>query len=338
MILKIALIGCGYWGTHLLRNFNNSENWDLVYACDLDENRLKKVKANYPKLDLTNNPEDIFKSPDIDVVAIATPVFSHYELSKKTLESGKHAWVEKPLTASSIEASELVKIAKEKDLILNVDHTYIYTPAVQKVKEIIESGEIGDVLYFDSVRINLGLFQHDVNVIWDLAPHDLSILEYCIGKRPISVNATGKPVVKYSEKEIANLAYLTLNYNENFIAHIHSNWLSPVKIRQIIIGGSKKMLVFDDMQNTEKIKIYDSGVMIKDQDQIHESLVQYRIGDMSSPAISNKEALKDEVDHFYNCILNKEKTKTNGDMGARIVDILEASDKSLSENGKLIHL
>jgi predicted dehydrogenase len=336
--MNIAVIGCGYWGSHILRNFNNSDSWNLVLACDLDKKQLDKAKHLYPQIATTTNPDDVFNNSEIDVVAIATPVFSHYELAKKSLIAGKHTWVEKPLTSTSKQAEELINIAKENGLILNVDHTYIYTSAVQKIKELISNGVLGDILYFDSVRINLGLFQHDVNVIWDLAPHDIAILEYCVGKKPISVNATGSCVLKYSNKNIENIAYLTINYHDGSIAHIHSNWLSPVKIRKIIFGGSEKMLVFDDMENAEKIKIYDTGVKIENKEDIYESLIQYRIGDMISPSISNKEALKEEVEHFYNSILNKSNTITDGEMGLRVVKILEAANLSLAENGKTISI
>lgn len=336
--MNIAVIGCGYWGSHILRNFNNSDSWNLVLACDLDEKQLNKAKYLYPQIATTTNPDEVFNNKEIDVVAIATPVFSHFELAKKSLLAGKHTWVEKPLTSTSEQAEELINLAKENGLILNVDHTYIYTSAVQKIKELISNGVLGDILYFDSVRINLGLFQHDVNVIWDLAPHDIAILEYCVGKKPISVNATGSCVLKYSNKNIENIAYLTINYEDGSIAHIHSNWLSPIKIRKIIFGGSEKMLVFDDMENAEKIKIYDTGVKIENKEDIYESLIQYRIGDMISPAISNKEALKEEVEHFYNSIINKSNTITDGDMGLRVVKILEAANLSLAENGKTISI
>lgn len=336
--MNIAVIGCGYWGSHILRNFNNSDSWNLVAACDTDENQLKKVSNLYPNIKTTTNPKELFENNEIDAISIATPVFSHFELAKDSLLSGKHTWVEKPLTSTSEQAKELVNIAKEKKLILNVDHTFIYTSSVQKIKEIVDRGDLGNILYFDSVRINLGLFQHDVNVIWDLAPHDISIIEFCTGKKAVSVNATGSAVMKYSDKDIENIAYLTINFEDGSIAHIHVNWLSPVKIRKIIFGGSERMLVFDDMENAEKIKIYDTGVKIDKKEEIYESLIQYRIGDMLSPAISNKEALKEEVEHFYNCIKENKNTITDGEMGLRVVRILEAANESLRNNGSLVLL
>ncbi len=336
--MNIAVIGCGYWGNHILRNFNNSELWNLVVACDIDENQLNKVKKNYPNIKTTSNPDDIFNDKSIDAVSIATPVFSHYDLAKKSLLSGKHTWVEKPLTSNSYQAKELVELANKNKLILNVDHTFIYTPSIKKIKDIIEKGTLGNILYFDSVRINLGLFQHDVNVIWDLAPHDLSIIEYCLNKKAISVNATGSAVMKYTNKDIENIAYLTINFDDGSLAHIHVNWLSPVKIRKIIFGGSEKMLVFDDMENAEKIKIYDTGVKIEKKEDIYESLIQYRIGDMVSPAISNNEALIEEVEHFYKSIKENKKTITSGEMGYRVVRILEAANESMRNNGQLVEL
>lgn len=336
--LKVGVIGCGYWGNHILRNFNSSESWELVSACDLDENQLKKQSSKYPNAEFTKDSNKLFENSNIDAIAIATPVSTHFDLAKKSLQSGKHTWVEKPLCSNYSQAEELLNIAKSNNLLLNVDHTYIYTPAVQKLKEIIDSGELGDPIYFDSVRINLGLFQHDVNVIWDLAPHDISILDFCLNKKPKSLIASGTSVIKYSEKNLENIAYLNLNYDDDMIAHIHVNWLSPVKIRRIIIGGTKKMLLFDDMLNSEKIKIYDSGVNIQSKEDIYESLIQYRIGDMYSPKINNKEALKEEVEHFYFSIINKTKTQTNGTLGAGVVKILEAADQSLANNSSLITL
>ena len=337
-MLKIGVIGCGYWGTHVLRNFNNSGSWELSWMCDKNSVQLTNQKNRYPETKSTEIYQDSLDDENINAVAIATPVDSHFQIAKDALLSGKHVWVEKPLTSTLAEAEELARIAKDKNLLLNVDHTFIYTPAVQKIKSIIESGELGDVLYFDSVRINLGLFQHDINVIWDLAPHDLSILSYCTNKKAVSVNATGSCVVEYSGKKIENLAYVTINFEDGSIAHFHVNWLSPVKIRKIIIGGSKKMLVFDDMENSEKIKLYDTGVSVTNKEDIYESLVQYRLGDMSSPALSNKEALAWEVEHFAESIISGNPTLTDDNMGVEVVKILEAANKSLRENGKLIEL
>lgn len=336
--MNIAIIGCGYWGNHLLRNFNQSENWNLVAACDLDEKQLVKVNSQYPNIFTTTNFDHIIQLENLDAIAISTPVFSHFEIAKKALENGLHTWIEKPITSSIEEANELIQIAQKQKLIINVDHTYIYTPAVRKIKELIEKGELGEVLYYDSVRINLGLFQHDVNVIWDLAPHDISILNFLINKKPIAVSASGSPVIKYNDKELESIAYLTIYYSDHTIAHLHVNWLSPVKIRQIIIGGSNKMLVFDDMAMSEKIKVYDSGVKLSNREDIYETLVQYRTGDMYSPALSNKEALKEEVEHFYNCIKNGQSTDTDGESGLDVVKIINAANKSIKAGGIKINL
>lgn len=335
--MKVAVIGCGYWGRHLVRNFNNSNDWDLKYICDTKKSQLDKFSEMYPEVKAVSDFKVIIADKEIDAIVIATPVFTHYDLAKPALEAGKHVWLEKPLTASVKEAEELNKIAESKGLILHVDHTFIYTPAVRKIKEVIESGEIGDIMYFDSVRVNLGLFQHDINVLWDLAPHDISILEYCIGKKPISVMATGSAPLKYGDKEIESIAYLTVTFEDNSIAHFHANWLSPVKIRQIMIGGSKKMLVFNDMEQMEKIRIYDTGVEIEEGEDIYDTLIQYRTGDMYSPVLKNFEALEMECKHFYQCIKDNKQTDTNGRSGLYVVQILEAANKSL-KSGKEVKL
>lgn len=336
--MKIAIIGCGYWGTHLLRNFNQSEFWDLVGACDLDENQIKKVKNNYPNLYTTNSIDDILNIQGLDAIVISTPVFSHFEIAEKSLKKGINTWIEKPMTSNSEDAQKLIDLSIENNCIINIDHTYIYTPAVRKIKELITNGELGEILYYDSIRINLGLFQHDVNVIWDLAPHDISILNYLIDKKPTAVSATGSSVIKYNEKNLESIAYITIYYEDNTLAHLNVNWLSPLKIRQIIIGGSNKMLVFDDMAVSEKIKVYDTGVKLTNREDIYETLVQYRIGDMYSPALPNKEALKEEVDHFYNCIKNKKNTDTDAHSGLLVVQIIEAANKSLINGGAKIEL
>ena len=336
--MKIAVIGCGYWGTHLLRNFFQSKDWELAYACDTDQKHLDKVKTMYPNAKTTTDYAEVMKDSSIDAVAIATPVNTHYEIALAALEAGKHAWVEKPLTDSSATARKLIEAAEKNNVQLHVDHTYIYTPAVQKIKDLIDNGELGDFRYFDSIRVNLGLFQHDINVVWDLAPHDFSILHYCIGKKPIAVNATGKALEKYGTKEIESIAYITVHFEDNTMAHFNVNWMSPVKIRQIIIGGSKKMLVFNDMSTDEKLKIYDTGVSIQNREEIYDTLIQYRTGDMHSPRVENKEALKTEVDHFYECIKAGKATITDGTSGLYVVQLLEAAEISIKNNGKLVEL
>lgn len=337
-MLNVAVIGCGYWGNHIVRNFHQSQNWNLSIICDNDIQQLNKQIGFYPNVKAVKDPSEIFSDSSIDAVAIATPVREHFKLAKAAIESGKHTWVEKPITSTSVEGQILVDLAKRRNKILHVDHTFIYTPAVQKIKNLINSGELGDMLYFDSTRINLGLFQHDVNVIWDLAPHDISILQYIHGKKPASVSATGKSFFKYSNMDIASVAFLTIEFEDGSIAHLNVNWLSPVKIRQIIIGGTKKMLLFDDMETVSKIKVFDSGVEIKTREDIYDTLIQYRTGDMFSPAIKNFEALAMECTHFYDCIVNNKETDTNGDSGLYVVKILEAANLSLEKGGCPIKL
>lgn len=331
--LAVGIIGCGYWGNHLVRNFYQSEYWNILAIADKDQNQLDKIKKQFPNLNSTTNVGELFANPDIQAIAIATPVASHYELAKAALLADKHVWLEKPLTLNTAQADELLLLAKKRNLIINVDHTFIYTPAIQKIKEIIDSGELGDLIYFDSMRVNLGLFQHDVNVLWDLAPHDISILNYITNKKPYSVNATGKSLYKFGELQLEDIAYLTINFTDGTIAHINVNWLSPVKIRTIIIAGTKRMLVFDDMLQSEKIKIYDKSVELKNRDDIYNMLVQYRSGDMHSPALSTKEALKEEVELFHLAIINSKPTITDGASGRDVVRILEAANESLKLNG-----
>lgn len=327
--MKTAVVGCGYWGRHLIRNFYNSRLWDLKYICDFKKENLDKYTEMYHEVIPTESLDTILEDKEIDAVVIATPVLDHYESAKKSLLAGKHVWLEKPLTTNSRQAEDLCKTAEAAGLILHVDHTFIYTPAVEKIKELVSKGELGNMLYFDSVRINLGLFRHDVNVLWDLAPHDVSILEYTLDKKPVSVTAVGASPYKYSENDLESIAYMTVKFDDDTIAHFHSNWLSPVKIRQIIIGGDKKMLVFNDMESSEKIKIYDSGVEIETDDDIYNALVSYRTGDSYSPTLDNYEALAFECEHFHECIKAGKDTRTPGRSGLYVVKILEAANESL---------
>ena len=335
--IKIGIIGCGYWGPNLIRNFNENHNTDMSHACDLNIERLERIRLRYPHVHITTDYKELLRDKNIDAVAIATPVFTHYKLVKEALEAGKHVFVEKPLTANVREAERLVDIAAKKRLTLLVDHTYIYTNAIRKVKEFISSGELGEIYYFDSVRVNLGLFQKDINVIWDLAPHDLSVMDYIIGERPISVVATGS---SHMPGGIEDIAYVTVKFKSNLIAHFHVNWMSPVKIRKIIIGGNKKMVVFDDLDPSEKIKIYDKGVELSkpDRKSVYQSLIQYRIGDMYAPNVDSKEALSIEVEHFADCIKNKKRPVTDGESGLRVVRILAAADKSIKKGGIKVYI
>ena len=333
--MKIGIIGLGYWGPNLVRNLLAQKSIRKIVACDLKEDRLEILKHKFPEVELTKDYSNLLDS-NIDAVAIATPVETHYELAKKMLQAGKHIWVEKPFTSSSRQAYELVQLAKSKNLKIFVDHTFLYTGAVKKIKEIVDKGELGEIIYFDSVRINLGLFQHDVNVVWDLAPHDLSIMKYILNdKKILGVTACG--ISNYYELE--NLAQLSIHFeDDSCFAHFHVNWTSPVKIRRIIIAGKRKMLVFDDLENSEKIKIYDCGVYIKSTESLHNALIQYRIGDMYSPKVEQTEALNCAAKEFISCIEDNRQPLTSGSDGLEIVRILEASEKSLKNKSKLVYL
>lgn len=332
--MNVGIIGLGYWGPNLVRNFLAHPEVDKVYGCDKKEDRLKFIGSRFPSVELLTDYDEMLKK-DIEAVIISTPVDLHYPLAKKALEAGKHIWVEKPFTAKSAHAQELIDIAAEKNLRIFVDHTFIYTGAVKKIKELVQSGEIGDITYFDSVRVNLGLFQHDVNVIWDLAPHDLSIMNYLLeGHKVVAVAAHG--VANYYDHE--NIAHLSVYFDNNSFAHFHVNWTSPVKIRKMLLGGTKKMLVFDDMENFEKIKVYDSGIEMKSTESIHEALVQYRIGDMHSPKVIATEALALGAKEFLASIREGREPLTSGKDGLDVVRILEASEESIKHRGKLIEL
>jgi predicted dehydrogenase len=333
--MKIGVIGLGYWGPNLVRNFFGNKLVEKVIACDLKEDRLTQIKSKFPGIEVINDYKKLLQS-DVDAVAIATSVNTHFQLAKEALEAGKHIWVEKPFTSSKAQGEELIKIAASKKLNIFVDHTFLYTGAVRKIKELIDKGELGDIIYFDSVRINLGLFQHDVNVVWDLAPHDLSIMNYVLkDKVPIAVTASG--VSSYNCLE--NIAQMSVHFKDSScFAHFHVNWTSPVKIRRIMIAGKKKMLVFDDLEYSEKIKIYDSGIEFKSTESIHDALVQYRTGDMYSPQVSQAEALSSAVKEFIDSILEKRKPLTDGKNGVDVVEILEASEKSIKQKGIPVYL
>ncbi|MCZ7609039.1 MAG: Gfo/Idh/MocA family oxidoreductase [Ignavibacterium sp.] len=331
--MKVAVVGLGYWGPNLLRNFLAQHDVEQLIACDTREDRLKVMKQKFPSVVLSNDCEKTLTG-NSDLVVIATPVATHYPIAKKALLNGKHIWVEKPFTANVAEAEELIQIAESKNLNIFVDHTFIYNGAVIKMKELVDKGELGNILYFDSERINLGLFQRDVNVIWDLAPHDLSIMQYILGFKAKAISANG--IANFNGKE--NIAHISIYFEDNCFAHFHVNWLSPVKIRRMIVGGSKKMLVYDDMENFEKIKVYDSGIEIKTTEGIHEALVQYRIGDMFSPKVNQTEALALGARECLDAIKENRQPLTNGYDGLEIVKLLEASDKSLKGMGRIVEI
>lgn len=336
-MINIGLVGYGYWGPNLARNFNASPDCKLLMIADMIESRRKVASSYYPGVDVVAEGMEIIEAKDVDVIAIATPVSTHYELAKKALKKGKHVLVEKPMTNNVEDAEELINLANKKKKILAVDHTFLYNGAVRKIKEIVNSRELGKVHYFDSVRINLGLFQHDVNVVWDLASHDISIMDYILEERPKEISVFG---ASHSRTNIEDIAYLNFKFEDEFIAHIHVNWLAPTKVRRTIIGGSKKMLIYDDLDQGEKVKIYDKGVIFShpDKSSIYKALVQYRTGDMYAPYVDRTEPLKLEVAHFIDCILHNKKPLTDGKCGLRLVKILVAAQKSIKNNGQVIKL
>ncbi len=335
-MISVAIIGIGYWGPNIIRNFYANPNTNVVKCCDLKSERLDHIKSIYPSLITTTDYNDLIKDNNIDLIAICTPVNTHFELAKKALLSGKHVLIEKPMTSSSAQGEELINLAEQKNLRIFLDHTFVYTGAVNKINQIINSGELGDLYYFDSVRVNLGLFQHDVNVLWDLAPHDISIMHTLLRNKPESVVATG---AAHLNNGIENIAYLSVYYPDNLIGHIHANWLSPVKVRETLIAGSKKMIVWDDNEPTEKIKIYDKGVdVIKTANQVYDMLIEYRTGDMYCPRIDSTEALAVEISHIVDCILNSKKSIADGEDGLMVVKILEAAEQSIKNRGKEIKI
>lgn len=333
-MLNIGVIGYGYWGPNIVRNFNVIDGAKVLLICDTNKDSLKRAGKAHPHTGLTSDWNDVISSSDIDIVAVITPVSTHFELAKKALENGKHIFVEKPFTATVAQAEELIELAEKKNLKIMVDHTFIFTGAVKKMKQVIDDNELGDLYYYDSVRVNLGLFQKDVNVVWDLAPHDFAIMDYLIQEKPAAITANGKAHVN----ELEDTAYITVHFTNSIIAHFNVNWLSPVKLRTTLIGGEKKMLVWNDLEADEKIKIYDKGIEVKSQEGVYNLLVSYRSGDMWAPKIQQIEALKSETEYFVSCILDGKTPINDGYAGLRVVKMLEACDQSLKNNGKMIEL
>ena len=333
-MIKVGVIGYGYWGPNIVRNFHGQAHTRVEMLCDKNMDALGRAKRAYPAIQVTTDPCDILKSPNIDAVAVITPVWTHYELAKAALENGKHVFVEKPFTASSAQASELIELAARKNLKIMVDHTFLFTGAVRKIRELNDSGALGDLYYYDSLRVNLGLFQHDVSVIWDLAPHDLSIMDHVIKGDPEAIVATGQNHLNGVE----DVAYMTIYFPNRVIAHINVNWLSPVKIRTTLIGGQKKMLVWNDLVADEKIRVYDRGINIASGEKLHELLVNYRSGDMWAPQIEQLEALRVELDYFAECIMHNKTPFNDGEAGLRVVRMLEAAETSIKRRGELVRL
>jgi predicted dehydrogenase len=334
-MLRIGVIGYGYWGPNIVRNFSTANGSEVTMVCDMNQQTLKKVKKVYPQINVTDNIDELIKNPEVDAIAIATPVFTHHDLAKKALETGKSVFLEKPFTYTVAEAEDLVELAAKKNLKLMVDHTFLYTGAVRKIRHLIDDGVLGNLYYFDSIRVNLGLFQHDVNVVWDLAPHDISIMDYVIGEKPQAVVATG---IGHFGRGLEDIAYLTFYYDHNIIAHINVNWLSPVKVRTTLIGGEKKMLVWNDLEPDEKIKIYDKGVQVKTKEGKYNLLVDYRSGDMWAPKVEQTEALKLMAEKFVDYVENGGTVVNDGIAGLNNIKMLEAAAKSLNSKGQMVYI
>jgi predicted dehydrogenase len=335
MPVRIGIVGLGYWGPNLLRNFVSASDSQVVICCDVRQERCQKIAALYPGIEYTPRADEVLNHSQVDAVAIVTPVCTHYSLVKQALHARKHVLVTKPLTNDVGQAQELVDLADEKGLVLQVDHTFIYHPAVEKLKDIVVRRELGDLYYFDSVRINLGLFQSDVSVIWDLAPHDLSIMQYLVDRPVKWVQAVG---ACHAGQRVESMAYITVQFADNVLGHCHVNWLAPMKMRLFMIGGSRRMAVYDDNIVTEKVKLYDKGVTLNTIEGLYEALVQYRNGDMYAPAIDNTEALGREIRHFLFCIRHGKRPITDGRAGLGVVRILAAAQESIRKEGQRICL
>lgn len=334
-MVKVGIIGYGYWGPNLVRNFFATKDCLIKSVADARSERLMELKKIFPTIQGVGDADDIIYDKTIDAVVIATPVSTHFSLAKKALMEGKHVLLEKPMTSSVEEALALMNLAEQNGVLLMVDHTFLYTGAVQKMKQLIESRELGNVKYLDSTRINLGLFQSDINVLWDLAPHDLSILNYVVNDRPYSVNATG---ITHTGNNIENIAYLTVNYESGFIAHFNCSWTSPVKVRMMLIGGDRKMILFNDLEPTEKIKVYDTGYSYSNDEEKKQVLVDYRTGDIHVPKLVTMEALLGMSNDFISSILGNKMPRSNSQLGLDVVRILEAADKSIKNNGQEVVL
>lgn len=332
--MNFGVIGYGYWGPNVVRNLAGLDGSNVVSIAEVSAAARQRAQKAYPAVHVTADAHELLASPTIDAVAVITPVWTHYELAKAALENGKHVFVEKPLTSTTRQAEELIEIASRKNLTIMVDHTFLFTGAVRKICQLLHGGTLGKLYYYDSTRVNLGLFQHDINVLWDLAPHDLSIMDYLIQARPEAIVATGEKHLNGHE----DIAYMTLYFPENVIAHINVNWLSPVKVRTTLIGGEKRMVVWNDLDADEKVKVYDKGVNITSREGVYELLVSYRSGDMWAPQLEQGEALRQELNYFVNCVSTSQNPHNDGRAGLRVVKMLEAATESLSQRGKLVYL
>jgi predicted dehydrogenase len=333
-LVKFGVVGYGYWGPNVVRNLYQLEGSAVVAVCDKSPTARKRIQKSYPHVKVVSETADLMSSTDVDAIAIVTPVWTHYELTKAALENGKHVFVEKPFTSDSAQAEELINLAARKNLKIMVDHTFLFTGAVKKIGQLLDEGALGKIYYYDSTRVNLGLFQHDVNVIWDLAPHDLSIIDHLIKETPEAVSATGQTHLNGHE----DVAFITVYFPNKIIAHINVNWLSPVKVRTTLIGGEKKMLVWNDLEADEKIKVYDKGVNITSREGLYNLLVNYRSGDMWAPQVEQVEALKHELAYFVDCISGNHTPFNDGPAGLRVVKLLEAANQSVRKRGALIYV
>jgi predicted dehydrogenase len=338
-VIQIGVIGYGYWGPNLVRNFSETPGARVARVSDLRDERLRLVQARYPAVEVTKDHRQLIDDPRVDAVVIATPVSTHFDLAMLALKAGKHVLVEKPLAASGEQVERLIDAADKANLTLMVDHTFVYTGAVRKIRELMDDGSLGELYYYDSTRVNLGLFQHDVNVIWDLGVHDLSIMDYVLPTSPVAVSATG---LSHLAGGIENIAFMTLFFEGKQIAHLHLNWLAPVKVRRTLIGASNRMIVYDDLEFSEKIKVYDKGINIDRQEdqpeKIYEVLVGYRTGDMLAPKLDSAEALRVEAAHFIRCLEGHERPLTDGHAGLRVVQVLEAATESMRRRGRPVEL
>ena len=333
-MINIGVIGYGYWGPNIVRNFSSIEGAEVRSICDGNTQSLNRARKTYPHIPLTQDCSEVINATDIDAVAVITPVSTHYDLAKRALENGKHVFVEKPFTATIAQAEELIELAERKKLTIMVDHTFIFTGAVRKIKKLIEEKTLGDLYYYDSSRVNLGLFQSDVNVIWDLAPHDFSVMDFLIDEKPSAVSACGKAHVNCLE----DTAYITVHFDNNMIAHFNVNWLSPVKMRTTLIGGEKKMLVWNDLEADEKIRIYDKGVTVTNRESSYDLRVSYRSGDMHAPKVDQVEALRHETEYFLTCVTTGTRPENDGQAGLRVVKLLDACNQSMKQNGRSVNL
>ena len=333
-MIKVGVIGYGYWGPVVARNFQSATGCELAAVCDKNPALLERAKKTYPAIQVTADAFDVVRSPHIDAVAVITPVWTHFEFAKTALENGKHVFVEKPFTSTASQAEQLIDLAQSKNLQIMVDHTFLFTGAVRKIRQLIDQGVLGQLYYYDSTRVNLGLFQHDVNVIWDLAPHDLSIMNHVIDAEPEAVTASGQRHLNGHE----DMAYITVYFKERVLAHINVNWLSPVKVRTTLIGAEKKMVVWNDLEADEKVKVYDKGVDIASGQSVYDLLVSYRSGDMWAPKVEQTEALKVEANYFAECVAANKTPFNDGAAGLRVVRLIEAAVQSLSQRGRPVEL